>query len=108
MRIDLNTLEDKPFLWLVIAISLAFAWILWPFAGAVLWGTVLAIVFAPLNRRLCRVMSESPNLAALATVAIIILLVILPSTLLTASLVREASSVYGMFKSGDWNLAGNF
>jgi predicted PurR-regulated permease PerM len=104
----LSTLEDKTFLWLVIAVSLAFAWILWPFAGAILWGTVLAIVFAPLNRRLCRAMSEGPNLAALATVAIIVLLVILPSTLITASLVREASSVYGMFKSGEWNLAGNF
>ena len=45
MRIDLSTLEDKTFISLVIAISLAFAWILWPFYGAVLWGTVLAIVF---------------------------------------------------------------
>jgi predicted PurR-regulated permease PerM len=107
MGIGLSTLEDKTFLWLVIAISLAFAWILWPFYGAVLWGTVLAIVFAPLYRRLCRSIGERPNLAALATVAIIVLIVILPSTLITASLVREASGVYGMFKSGEWNLAGN-
>ena len=51
ISIALNTLEDKTFLLLVIAISLAFAWILWPFYGAVLWGAVLAIVFAPLYRR---------------------------------------------------------
>ena len=56
MGISLSTLEDKTFIWLVIAISLAFAWILWPFYGAILWGTVLAIVFAPLYRRLCRSM----------------------------------------------------
>jgi predicted PurR-regulated permease PerM len=106
VRIDLSTLEDKTFIWLVIAISLAFAWILWPFYGAVLWGTVLAIVFAPLYRRFCA--SMRPTLAALATVAVIVLIVILPSTLVMASLVREASSVYAMFKSGEVNLAGSF
>src|SRR3954451_2822952 len=106
MRIDLSTLEDKTFIWLVIAISLAFAWILWPFYGAVLWGTVLAIVFAPLYRRFCA--SMRPNLAALATVGIIVLLVILPSTLVMASLVREASSVYAMFKSGEVNIGSSF
>jgi predicted PurR-regulated permease PerM len=105
--IALDTLEDKTFLLLIIAISLAFAWILWPFYGAVLWGTVLAIVFAPLYRRLSRSMRRR-NLAALATVAIIVVIVILPSTLITASLVQEASGVYGKFQSGELNLAGNF
>jgi predicted PurR-regulated permease PerM len=105
--IALDTLEDKTFLLLIIAISLAFAWILWPFYGAVLWGTVLAIVFAPLYRRLSR-STRRRNLAALATVAIIVVIVILPSTLITASLVQEASGVYGKFQSGELNLAGNF
>ena len=59
----MNKLEDKTFLLLVIAISLAFAWILWPFYGAVLWATVLAIVFAPLYRRLSGSMRQ--RLAAL-------------------------------------------
>jgi predicted PurR-regulated permease PerM len=108
MGIGLNTLEDKTFLLLIIAISLAFAWILWPFYGAVVWGTVLAIVFAPLYRRLCRSMRQRRNLAALATVVIIVVIVILPSTLITASLVQEASGVYGKFQSGELNLAGNF
>lgn len=39
--------EDRVFLWLVLGVSLAFIWILRPYAGAILWGTVLAIVFAP-------------------------------------------------------------
>ena len=104
----MNKLEDKTFLFLVIAISLAFAWILWPFYGAVLWGAVLAIVFAPLYRRLCGSMRQRRNLAALVMVVIIVLIVILPSTLVTAALVREASGVYEMFKSGELNLARGF
>ena len=50
----MRDLEEKSFLLLLAAVSLAFAWILWPFSGAILWGTVLAIVFAPLYRRLLR------------------------------------------------------
>ena len=104
----MRTLEDKTFLLLIIAISLGFAWILWPFYGAVLWGTVLAIVFAPLYRRLARSIRQQRNLAALTTVMIIVVIVILPLTLITASLVQEASGLYENFQSGELNLARNF
>ena len=66
------------FLLLVIAVSLAFAWILWPFFSAVLWATVLAIVFAPLYRRILHSIGQHPNLAALTTLLIVVTLVILP------------------------------
>jgi predicted PurR-regulated permease PerM len=108
MGIGMRTLEDKTFLLLIIAISLAFAWILWPFYGAVLWGAVLAIVFAPLYRRLSRSMRQQRNLAALTTVMIVVFIVILPLTLIAASLVQEASGVYEKFQSGELNLASNF
>jgi predicted PurR-regulated permease PerM len=76
----LTALEDKAFLLLIAAISLAFAWIIWPFYGAVLWGTIIAILFAPLYRRLLRSMRQRRTLAALATETIIVVLVILPVT----------------------------
>jgi predicted PurR-regulated permease PerM len=94
-------LEDRTFLLLIAAISLAFAWILWPFSGAVLWGTIIAILFAPLQRWLCRAMRQRRTLAALVTLAIIVVIVILPVTLVTASLVHEASVVYARFQSGE-------
>jgi predicted PurR-regulated permease PerM len=87
-------LEDKAFLFLVVAISLAFAWILRPFYGAVLWGIILAIVFGPLYRRLLRSMRQRRTLAALATVIIILVMVILPVTLLAALLLQEGVSTY--------------
>ena len=58
-------LEDKTFLVLLVAVTLAFAWIVWPFFGAVLWGVILAIVFAPLYRRQLRSMRQRRTLAAL-------------------------------------------
>jgi predicted PurR-regulated permease PerM len=93
-------LEDKAFLLLIVAVSLAFGWILWPFHGAVLWAIVFAILFTPLCRRLTRSMQQRRTLAAVATVLIVVLLVILPLALVTASLVREATGVYERIQSG--------
>lgn len=101
-------LEDKTFIVLIIAVSLAFAWILWPFFGAVLWGTVFAIVFAPIKRRLSRYLRQRQSLAALATVMIILLMVILPLTLIVIALVREASGVYAMIQAGELNFGKYF
>jgi len=98
---DGSDLEDRTFLWLVVVVSLAFAWILWPFYGAVLWAAVGAIVFAPLFRRFSTSMGHRRNLAALATLAVIVVIVILPVTLITASLVQEASGVYARVQSGE-------
>lgn len=93
---------------LIAAISLAFAWILWPLSGAVLWGTVIAILFAPLYRRLSSAMGQRRNLAALTTLTIIVVMVILPLTLVSVSMVREAASVYARIQSGELNFVRYF
>ena len=36
-----RVLQDKTFLLLLITVSLAFAWILWPFYGAIFWAAVV-------------------------------------------------------------------
>lgn len=104
----MRTLEDRALLLLVIAVSLAFAWILWPFFSAVLWATVLAIVFAPLYRRILRSIGQHPNFASLATLLIIVGLVILPLSLTATSLVQEATSLYDRIQSGELNLGTVF
>jgi predicted PurR-regulated permease PerM len=101
-------LEDKAFLLLLIAVTLAFAWILRPYSGAVLWATILAIVFTPLYRRLSRSMRSKRTLAALATLVIILVLVILPVTLIASLLVQEASGVYERLRSGELDFGRYF
>jgi predicted PurR-regulated permease PerM len=95
------TREDKAFVWLLVAISIAFAAILWPFFGAILWGTVLALLFAPLNRRLEKRFGGRETLAALATLGLILVIVILPLALLGAALVQEAAGVYKRMQAGE-------
>ena len=101
-------LQDKTFVWLIIAVSLAFAWILWPFYGAVLWATILAILFTPLYRRLSRSLGRRGTLAALATVLIILMIVVLPLTLITTLLLQEGFSVYERIQSGELNFGRHF
>jgi predicted PurR-regulated permease PerM len=105
---NLAGLEDKAFLLLVITITLAFLWILRPFYGSVFWGTVLAILFAPSYRRLMKSMGQRRTLAAVITVMIVLLLVILPVTLITGLLLQEGFSVYQRVQSGELNLGEYF
>jgi predicted PurR-regulated permease PerM len=104
----MRSLEDRTLLVLVIAVSLAFAWILWPFFSAVLWATVLAIVFAPLYRRILRSFGQRQNLAALTTLLVVVTLVILPLSLTATSLAQEATSLYDRVQSGELNLGTVF
>ena len=101
-------LEDKTFLVLLVAVSVAFAWILVPFYGAVFWGIVLAIVFAPLQRRLPARLRGRPNLAALTTLAIIVLLVVLPLAFIGTALMQEGAALYRRLQSGEISVARSF
>lgn len=103
----MGDLEDRTFLLLLLVVSIAFVWILWPLYGAVLWAIIVAVVFAPFCRRLSRRMRR-PSLAALVTLTLIILVVILPLTLITASLVREATGIYQRLQSGELDIGRFF
>ncbi|MES2186824.1 MAG: AI-2E family transporter [Pseudomonadota bacterium] len=96
-------LEQKTFFFLLALVTVAFGWILWPFYGAVFWGAILALMFAPLNRWLLRKMPGRANLAALGTLSFCLVIVILPMAFITASLVQEGSVVYQRIQSGDIN-----
>jgi predicted PurR-regulated permease PerM len=95
-----TTLQQKVFLLLLAAVTIGFAWILMPYAGAVFWGVVLAILFAPLYRRLLLSTKQKPNLAALLTLLSIVVMVLIPVALITASLVQQAGGVYSKIQSG--------
>jgi predicted PurR-regulated permease PerM len=107
-RQTLRRFDDQIFLLLLLAVTVAFAWILLPFYGAVLWAIVGAVIFAPLNRALAASMRGRSTLAAAATVLIILTLVILPLVMIAASLVQEASGIHAKVQSGEYNLGRFF
>lgn len=96
-----STLEQKVFLALLLVVSLAFGWILLPFYGAVFWAVILAIIFAPVQRRLQLRFSPRRNLAALATLLICLLVAVIPVILITGILVQEGTTLYTQIESGE-------
>lgn len=93
-------IEDAGFLVLVVLVTLAFAWLVAPFFGAILWGVVAAILFAPVHRRLTRKLNGRQSLSATLTLLLILALVIAPAFLLGISLIQEAAALYAQLQSG--------
>ena len=99
----MQRIEHQGFLLLLVAVTLAFAWVLLPFYGAVLWAIVVAVIFTPVYRRLLASMNGRQSLAAAVTVLLIIAIVILPLAMVATSLAQEASSLFAKIQSGEYN-----
>jgi predicted PurR-regulated permease PerM len=96
--------EDASFVALVIIISLAFAYLLAPYFGAVLWGVVAAIMFQPLTARLTSRLGGRGNLAASLVLLALVAVFVVPTILLGISIVNEATSLYQQITSGQINV----
>ena len=103
-----SSLQSKFFLLLLATVSIAFVGILWPLYEAIFWGVTLAIIFLPLHRRLLQRMPLRPNLAALTTLTLCLVVAILPMAFLVASLIQEASHIYERLRTGQINVGTYF
>ena len=101
----MRTSEDRSFLVWLAVITLAFGWLLWPFSGAVLWATLLAIIFAPFYRRCLEKLPGWRNLVALFTVIVVVVIVLIPVGVVIASLVDQGGELVQRFQNGEINLA---
>src|SRR5687767_3900051 len=101
-------LQSKALLWLVVIVTVAFAVVLWPLSGAVSWAVFIAIVFSSLQERSVLVCRGRRGWAAFGTLVVIVVSVLLPMALLTASIAQEATAFYDRFKSGDIQLSEYF
>ena len=101
-------LQRGTFLFLLAIVTIAFGWILLPFAGAVMWSIALAILFTPVYKRLVKKMHGRRNLAALTTLLMAMVIVIIPLAVVTASLVQEVSIVSVKVRSGDIKFTSYF
>jgi predicted PurR-regulated permease PerM len=91
---SLHALEQRVFLWFVVIVSLAMAWIALPFFSAILWGIVATIVFWPFHRRLVATMPKRKNIAATITLTLIVAVVIIPALGVGSLLIEQAINVY--------------
>jgi predicted PurR-regulated permease PerM len=101
-------LEFKSLLLLVLAATLLFMLILWPFFGAVCWAVFIAIVFWPMHQRFLSGSHGRRNVAATASLIVILLIVILPLAMVAASITQEASVMVEGLRSGQIRITDYF
>lgn len=92
-------LEHRALLLLVVAVSFALGWVLLPFYGTLLWSAIIALLFAPLHRRLLLRLRHRRTLAALLTTLSAVVIVVVPFALLSVTLAREAAGLLARVQS---------
>lgn len=94
-----NTLENNAFLLMLALVTILFLSVIWPFFGAVLWGCILALLFYPMHRWLLEKWHR-PNLSALVTLVLCVLIGVLPTLLIIWSFFSEVADLYQQIQSG--------
>lgn len=97
--------EDRVLVGVVLAVSLAMAWISWPFFGAILWALVVTIAFAPVHDRLLLKMPARKNTVATLTLLLVIALVIIPFFVVGSLMVDEALRTYDSVQTKEIDFA---
>lgn len=105
---DPPPVEHHALVLLLLLLSAGFALVVWPYFGAVFWAAVLALLFTPLYGRLLVKTRQRRVPAALATLGVVLLIVILPLALVTASLAGEVAALVARVKSGNLDLVREF
>ena len=103
-----RTVERRFFFVLLALLTIGFVWVVWPFIGAVMWGAILALLFHPMQQWLQKRWKDRRTLAALATLAVILLIVVLPLLLVGVSLIQEVGGLVARIRSGEINFGEYF
>lgn len=82
------------FILILFVVTLAFFDVLSPYFSAILWATILAVIFQPLKNKLREKMADKNGIASLITVLIICLIVFTPLAIILSSLAFEINVVY--------------
>lgn len=100
--------HKKFFHLLLFVVTVALCAILKPFFGAIFWGSILAILFLPVQRWLAAHLGGRRNLSALLTLIMIVLIVIVPLSFVLGTLIEEIFAVYQTLKTTPLNLPEHF
>ena len=105
---ELVGLERGGFLLFLAAVTLALVVVVLPFAQPLLWAALAAIMFQPLFRWFHARLSGGDNRAALASLLVIFVAVVVPAFAIGSAVVNEAAGLVIAFQEGQINVADWF
>ncbi|WP_100640126.1 AI-2E family transporter [Marinobacter salexigens] len=93
-------LETRTFLAMLVGVTLAFVILMKPFFGPIFWAIAIALIFHPFQLFLVRRLGDRPNVNALITLTVCMLIVVIPVLVLVTSLVAEGLGIYQKIQDG--------
>ncbi|MBI1403186.1 MAG: AI-2E family transporter [Porphyrobacter sp.] len=103
-----DELQHASFLLILAVVTLMMVVIVWPYATALLWAALAAIMFQPLYRWMLRTMRGRRNPAAFGSLLVIFFAVLLPAGWLATLVVEEAVTLVTSLQSNPVDLAAVF
>lgn len=98
-----DMMEKRTFIIFLIGLTVLFILILLPFWSAIFWASVMSLLFHPLQRRLTLHFGNRRSLAALCTVVIGFVVVVLPVVAIAFSFLREGAQIYELIENQQIN-----
>src|SRR3989338_2325009 len=71
-----------------------------PFIGAIVIALTLGSVFSPMHKNISRLLRGREAVSSLVTVAVVVLIIVIPISFLGAMVFKEASVLYSIFREG--------
>lgn len=87
----------------VVQVTTAFVFLLLPYYGALLWATIVAMLFYPLHEMLCRWFGGRRNIATAVSVICFVCIVLIPGSIVLGSLADEATRLYGRISQREFD-----
>jgi predicted PurR-regulated permease PerM len=94
-------LEKTSFIGALALVTFAFFALLFNFMQPIFWGAILAVIFYPAYIRIQKALSQRSTVAALLTVLLICVTVIIPFWFIASSVLTEATDLYARVQSGE-------
>jgi len=97
-------LERRSFIFALLLVTVAFTFLLKPFFTPIFWACAVALIFHPVYRYFSQRYPRWPNLTALMTLMLCIVVVVIPVLLVASSFISEGAGLYQRVQSGEINL----
>src|SRR5690554_266368 len=94
-------LETRTFLAMLVGVSIAFILLMKPFFGPIFWAVAIALIFHPVQLILLRQLGDRPNINALITLFVCMVIVVIPVLVLGAALIAEGMGIYQKIQNGE-------
>jgi len=99
-------LEQRFFLLMLVLVTFAFWLVLEPFWGCIFWACAITVIFYPVQRVLLHKLGDKPNTAALITLLLCVMVVVIPVLAVSAAFIQEGALFYDKIQRGELNPAG--